>query len=41
MMKPLTTTVGLGKLVDYEWIRKQQVSDELGALADIPALCLK
>jgi len=41
MMKPLTTSVGLGKLVDYEWITKQQVTDQLGALVQIPASCLK
>ena len=41
MMKPLTTTVGLGKLVDYEWITAQQVTDQLGALEQIPRACLK
>ena len=41
MMKPLTTTIGLGKLVDYEWITKQQVSDDFGALIGIPSTCLK
>ena len=41
MMKPLKTTIGLGKLVDYEWITKQQVSDQFGVLADIPVESLK
>ena len=41
MMKPLTTSVGLGKSVDYEWIMAQQVTDQLGALEQIPHACLK
>lgn len=41
LMKPLTTSIGLGKIVDYDWITKQQVSDEFGALKEIPASCLK
>ena len=41
MMKPLSTTIGLGKLVDYEWITNQQVSDDFGALIAIPSTCLK
>jgi L-alanine-DL-glutamate epimerase-like enolase superfamily enzyme len=40
-MKPLETSIGLGKIVDYDWITKQQISDEHGVLADIPASCLK
>lgn len=41
IMKPLTTSIGLGKIVDYDWITKQQVFDEHGVLAEIPTLCLK
>jgi L-alanine-DL-glutamate epimerase-like enolase superfamily enzyme len=41
LMRPLTTSIGLGKIVDYDWITKQQVSDEFGALVEIPAPCLK
>jgi hypothetical protein len=41
LMRPLTTSIGLGKIVDYDWITKQQVSDEFGALVEIPASCLK
>ena len=40
-MKPLQTSIGLGKIVDYDWITKQQVSDEHGALTEIPTTCLK
>jgi L-alanine-DL-glutamate epimerase-like enolase superfamily enzyme len=40
-MKPLETSIGLGKIVDYDWITKQQISDEHVVLADIPASCLK
>jgi L-alanine-DL-glutamate epimerase-like enolase superfamily enzyme len=40
-MKPLGTSIGLGKIIDYDWITKQQVSDEYGALANIPTSCLK
>ena len=41
LMRPLGTSIGLGKIVDYDWITKQQVSDEFGALIEIPASCLK
>jgi L-alanine-DL-glutamate epimerase-like enolase superfamily enzyme len=40
-MKPLSTSIGLGRIVDYDWITKQQVLDERGALTDIPPICLK
>jgi hypothetical protein len=41
MMKPLATSIGLGKIIDYDWIAKQQVTDEFGALLGIPPSCLK
>lgn len=41
LMKPLETSIGLGKIVDYDWITKQQISDEHGVLAEIPTSCLK
>ena len=41
MMKPLATSIGLGKIVDYNWITKQQVIDDHGALIEIPTTCLK
>lgn len=40
-MDPLAPSIGLGKIVDYDWITKQQVTDELGALKAIPAASLK
>ena len=40
-MKPLATSIGLGKIVDYDWIATQQISDEHRVLASIPASCLK
>jgi len=40
-MKPLGTSIGLGKIVDYDWITKQQITDEHGALTGIPSVCLK
>jgi L-alanine-DL-glutamate epimerase-like enolase superfamily enzyme len=41
IMKPLTTSIGLGKIVDYGWITKQQVLDKFGTLTEIPATSLK
>jgi hypothetical protein len=41
MMKPLATSIGLGKIIDYDWIAKQQVTDEFGALLGIPPSCIK
>jgi hypothetical protein len=40
-MRPLAPSIGLGKIVDYEWIVTQQVTDELGALKAIPHKALK
>lgn len=40
-MRPLAPSIGLGKIVDYEWIVTQQVTDELGALNAIPHEALK
>ena len=40
-MRPLTSSIGLGKIVDFDWITGQQVSDEQGALLGIPDACLK
>jgi L-alanine-DL-glutamate epimerase-like enolase superfamily enzyme len=40
-MKPLATSIGLGKIVDYGWITKQQVLDKFGTLTEIPATSLK
>jgi L-alanine-DL-glutamate epimerase-like enolase superfamily enzyme len=35
-MLPLAPSVGLGKIVDLEWIREQEVTDNFGALEEIP-----
>lgn len=40
-MKPLKESIGLGAIVDYEWIQSQAVTDEFDALEDIPAECMK
>ena len=40
-MQPLKSSIGLGRIVDYDWITNQQVSDERGALFGIPDVCLK
>jgi L-alanine-DL-glutamate epimerase-like enolase superfamily enzyme len=40
-MLPLALCIGLGKIVDLDWIRNQEVSDHLGALVNLPEEALK
>jgi L-alanine-DL-glutamate epimerase-like enolase superfamily enzyme len=36
MMRSLSPSIGLGAIVDYGWVTKQEVTDEFGALNEIP-----
>jgi L-alanine-DL-glutamate epimerase-like enolase superfamily enzyme len=36
MMKPLSTSIGLGAIIDYAWVTQQQLTDELGVLNALP-----
>ena len=40
MMNTLSKSIGLGEIVDYAWVTKQQVSDEQGALMELPDNCV-
>lgn len=40
-MKPLSSSIGFGSIVDLTWIIEQQVTDGEGALNEIPQGCLR
>ena len=40
MLNTLSKSIGLGEIVDYAWVTKQQVSDEQGALMELPDNCV-